>query len=65
MDRGSRTGIGLIVPALRIAGLAAVVAVGGLAALRTGLTGYPAAATSGDLLPLLTAVALLCVLGLA
>jgi signal transduction histidine kinase len=65
MDRGSRTGIGLIVRALRIAGLAAVVGVTGLAALRTGLTGYPAAATADDVLPLLTAMALLCVVGLA
>jgi signal transduction histidine kinase len=65
MDRGSRAGIGLIVRASRFTGLGAVVAVGGLAALRIGLTGHPAAATPGELLPLLTAVALLCVVGLA
>jgi signal transduction histidine kinase len=65
MDHGSRAGIGLIVAASRIAGLAAIVAVGALAALRIGLTGHPAMATSGDAVPLLTAVALLLVVGLA
>ena len=65
MDRGSGAAIRLIVAASRIAGLAAVAAVGGLAALRAGLTGNPAMATTGDYVPLHAAAALRCVIGWA